>query len=169
MTVRKTESRIHVLKPYQLLYWFHMTEQEMELGTVIYCSNCWNTDLSYSILHKIVFSQTMAWLRNSILSGFCDILRIEDDFASNWTCRQYYLSGPNCKTDYQKGYHPVRHWELKEFMNILMPSQKPFLRTPRVTRLRKYAYVTPKSISWVRRGQPDSNNPGQFWGIASLT
>lgn len=151
MTVRKTGSRIHVLKPYQLLYCFHMTEQEMGLSTVRNCSNCWNPDLSYSILGKTVFSQTMAWLRNSILSGFYDILRIEDDFASNWTCRQYYLSGPTHKTDYGKGYHPTRNWELKELMNILIPSQKPFLRTPRVARLRKYAYVT-KSISRVLRG-----------------
>lgn len=129
-----------------------MTEQVLGLSILMYCSNCWNPDLSYSILHKIVFSQTMAWLRNSILSGFYDILRIQNDFASKWTCRQYYLSGPTHKTDYQKGYHPVRHWELKELMNIWISSQKPFLRTPRVTRLRKYAYVTPKSISRVLWG-----------------
>ena len=131
-----------------------MTEQEMGLSTVRYCSNCWNPDLIYSILHKIVFSQTMAWLRNSILSGFCDILRIEDDFASNWTCRQYYLSGPNCKTDYQKGHHPVRHWELRSSWTYWCQVRNP---------------------SWELPGSPDWENmlmwpqsPSLEWGGSNL-
>lgn len=149
MTVRKTGSRIHVLKLYQftVFIWLSKRWDLVLSGTVVTVEI-----LSYSILYKTVFSQTMAWLGNSILSGFYDILRIEGGFASNWTHRQYYLSGPTHKTDYQKGHHAIRNWELKELMNILIPSQKPFLRTSRVTRLRKYAYVTPKSISRVLRG-----------------
>lgn len=149
MTVRKTGSRIHVLKLYQftVFIWLSKRWDLVLSGTVVTVEI-----LSYSILYKTVFSQTMAWLGNSILSGFYDILRIEGGFASNWTHRQYYLFGPTHKTDYQKGHHAIRNWELKELMNILIPSQKPFLRTSRVTRLRKYAYVTPKSISRVLRG-----------------